>query len=294
MIPADLWSPPRGGGLLLVTLVPAVATSILVVAERLWRARRRRALLASARWGLLEPIPSWSEGQVVCGVAGAVLILLLCYQLAVPADVWPGPTSAGRATAVVRSAAAVVCASAILVHVGRLWSVNLADIALALLTLAACTLATVFVPDEPRELDERYPLIFNAIVFALGLMTWVWGWLAEVWHQQLDQGVPDGRDPAWTTAGRLVPVNRRFSQVTGAGGLMVAAIMSVWPALRTVSADDDSLGRMSAGVAAHLLLLLASMRCARWTRRPAFRILSLFVLLSMVVFVVVRARRYTG
>ena len=292
MVPADLWSPPHGGSLLLVTLVPAATASALVIAEGLWRARRRRVLDTS--WDLLNPIPSWSGVRVVCGVAGLMLILLLCYQLAMPADAGPGTPTGGRAGAVVRSVAAVACALAILAHVGRLWSVDLADVALGLLTLAACTLATVFVPDQPRELDRRYPLIFNAIVFALALMTLFWSWLAEVWQQQLDQTASEGRPVAWTTAGRLVPVNRRFSQVTGAGGLMVAMMMAVWPALRTVSADDDSLERMSAGVAAHLLLLLASMRCARWTGRSAFNILSLFVLLSMIVFVAVRARPYSG
>ncbi len=291
------WSPPiaasgnRGSVLLLATIVPALALCILVAAERLWRDRKRRALLTSDPSGLLEPIGSWPGVRIACATVGLALIFLVCHQLIVPTDTQPGGY---RVAAVARSAAAAMCAGAILVQVGRQWSANLADIALGLLTLAVCTLATVFVPEQPRELAPRYPLVFNALVFALALMTWFWSWLAEVWQQQLDTRAADGREPAWTTAGRLVSVNRRFALVTAVAGVVVAALMSVWPALRTVSADDDSLGRMSAGVVGHLLLLLAVRRCARWTQRAAFNILSLLVLLSMLAFVAVRARQYVG
>lgn len=291
------WNPPIAASgncgfvLFLATIVPPLALCILVAAERLWRDRKRRALLTSDPLELLEPIARWPGVRGACGAVGLALIFLVCHQLVVLPDTQPGGY---RVAAVARSIAAVMCAGAILAQVGRQWSVNLADIALGLLTLAVCTLATVFVPEQPRELAPRYPLIFNAIVFALGLMTWFWSWLAEVWQQQLDTRAADGCEPAWTTAGRLVAVNRRFSLVTAVAGLVVAAMMSVWPALRTVSADDDSLGRMSAGVAGYLLLLLAVRRCARWTRRAAFNILSLLVLLSMLAFVAIRARQYVG
>jgi len=289
--------------------MPALALGSLVVVEGLWRAHRHRERLVSDPSRLLEPIPAWPGVGVACGVVGLVLILLLCYQLAAPFDTPPGSPLAERMAVVARAVAAVVCACAILAQVGRRWSVSLAAISLALLTLAVCTLATAVLPDQPRDLNHRYPLVFNAIVFALGLMMGFWGWLAQVWQQQRDEGRSGGtepraqasgkhqattHDPAWTTAGRLVPVNRRFALVTGIVGLVVAGTMSLWPTLRTVSADDASLGRAVAGIAAHLLLLSASIQCARWTRRFAFHILSLLVLLSLVAFVAVRVRAYSG
>lgn len=277
-------------GLLIATVVPALVLCALVAAEGFWQARRRRAMVVSNPSALLDPIVPWPGIRALCGIVGLGLIFLVCYQLLVPIGDFRG---GHRVPIALRAAAAIACACAVLVQVWRSWVVGLADIALGLFTLAACTLATVFVPAEPHDLPHRYPLIFTAIVFAFGLMTWFWSWLADVWRQQLDE-VTKTCDPAWTTAGRLIPVNHRFSLVACFGGLAAAVMMSIWPVLPMVSADDDSLGRVAAGVAAHLLLLLAALGCARRTNRLSFRILSLLTALSMVTFLVVRILPYKG
>ncbi len=75
---------------------------------------------------------------------------------------------------------------------------------------------------------------------------------------------------------------------------MPMTLMATWPALRTVPADDDSLGRMGAGVAANLLLLLACVRCGRTAYRRSFHVLTLLAVMSMIVFVTIRARPFMG
>ena len=262
---------------------------LIVILEGCWHARERRARLASDPIRLLDPPQPWIGVRAGCGVLGLGLLFLVCYQLVLPFGAMPGGY---RMATVLRFAAAAGCACAILSLVRGCWSAGLADIALGLLTVSVCALATVFVPAEPRELGQRYLSAFNAIVFALSFMTWFWSWLAEVWHQQLDESLPPGQGPGWTTAGRLVPVSRRFSLVASVGGVMVAGLMAVWPALPTVAVDDDSLGRMAAGVSAHLLLILVLMRCGRRTGRSVFRLLSLPAALSMMAFVVIRVRPY--
>ncbi|MFH0982659.1 MAG: hypothetical protein V2A79_14135, partial [Planctomycetota bacterium] len=286
---------PLGLGWLLATLLPPLTLSVLAVAEEVWRTRRRRALLISDPSRLLRPIPSWPGVRLAGGGVGLLLVFLIGYPLLMPFEAWPVGYRAG---ALLRSAAAVAGAAVLLVQVGQVWSRGLADLALGLLTLAVCTLATAFVPLDSSDRPRHCPVLLNAVVFALGLMTWFWTWLAQVWQQQRDEdrtatenrtatvrerpeedaapnrlspqhsallpsGVRPGTDPAWTTAGRLVPVNRRFSLVTGVGGLVVAVAMSLWPLLGVPPANDASWGRMSAGIAAHLVLLLALLRCAR-------------------------------
>jgi hypothetical protein len=268
-----------------VTVVPALVVGVLAVAEGLWRARKHGAALRSDLSGLLRPILPWPGVRSASAAVGLALLLLIADQLVFSSASGQGGE---RLAALLRTAAAVACAGALLVHVGRAWSPRLAYLAVGLLTLAACTLATAFVPDQPRGGPRPHPVTLNALVVALGLMTWFWSWLAQVWQQQLDAGSPEGQEPAWTTAGRLVPINRRASLVTGVAGLVVAGLMAAWPLLPVVSGDDDSWGRMLAGVAAHLLLLLALIGSARWSRRAAFHLVGLLVLLSSILFVAVR------
>ena len=279
--------------------MPALALCALLLAEGRWRAHRRRARLVSDLSRLPNPVPPWPGVPAACGVVGLSLILMVCYQLVATSNAATASLLTDRTVAGAQAAAVGICACTILAQVGRRWNVILAYISLGLLTLAVCTFATVFVPDQPHDLNRRYPALFTAIILALGLMTWFWGWLAHVWQQQRDE--PSGRpgadpgagadpgDPAWTTAGRLVPVNRRFALLAAVTGLVLAGTMSLWPILRTVSTDDDSPRRLVAALAAHVLLLLASARCARWSQRFAFHLVGVLVILSMVAFVVVRA-----
>jgi hypothetical protein len=154
---------------------------------------------------------------------------------------------------------------------------------MGLLSLALCCVAVMLLPAEPAALSVRYPLILNATLIALAVITWLWAWLSCVWHQQLDQG------NAWTTAGWLIRPAQRLSFFAGMLGLALASLMTVWPRLVGMPDMDHSLGRIAAGVAGHLVLLWALLWCARRLRRRSFTALAFLSLASMLSFVYVRS-----
>jgi hypothetical protein len=65
--------------------------------------------------------------------------------------------------------------------------------------------------------------------------------------------------------------------------------MAFWPGVPGIAAMDHSLGRVLAGFAAFLFLLLVALRSARLLHRLSFHILTVAVAGSMVAFLAVRA-----
>jgi hypothetical protein len=157
----------------------------------------------------------------------------------------------------------------------------MAELGCGLLTLSLCTLALLLVPAAPERLDERFPLIFNALIVGCAAAAGLWIWLCRAWRQQL---LPDGR--AWTTAGRMIPVVRRAAFLASALGIVFALRMGMWP-LNGRSRDDGA-GRIVCALAAMALLLLVVVRAFKVTGRPAYRSLILLSVFSMFVFATVR------
>jgi len=270
-------------------LVLAVSLSIALcgattVAGLIHRKRRARWAIGDAGWPPPETPHSYAP-RAAAGAIGLVLILLVCYHLAIGFDIHP----LGRRTAALLLACtAGGGGAALLFLIERKWNVNLADIGMALISLAACCAAVAVLPTEPQSLDHRYPLIFNAVLFALALMSWLWCWLSCVWRQQLDG------DVAWTTAGRMIEPAVRVSFFTAVAALVLAGLMTAWPRLSTVSTMDHSLGRIAAGTAGHLLLLWAILWSARRTRLASFIGLAVLSTISLVGFLYVRTGPLTS
>lgn len=278
--PTETGSYVRSAWTLLLTAgVVTVLCATIGLGEVAARRRRRRATYTDAA-GLIEPEVSGPGIRVSCGAAALWLVLLTCYGLAGPVELHPGGYALG---AIVLSAAAAAGGVAVFVLVTRHWSVLLADGAMGLITLAVCCGLTAFVPSEPRELAARSPMTLNAITFGLAAMAWTWSWLSRVWEQQLD----DGR--AWTTAGRLVSPARDFSFLVAAVALTLALLMAGWPLIPGIAALDSSRGRILFGVAGHLLLLLSILSCARRSKRAPFTGLAALVVVSLLLFLGVRA-----
>ena len=276
---------PTGGfvrnpvGLVLLSASSAVLC-VALTAEGLLARRRGALALRTDSARLLDPPPAAPGFRAGCTGIALFIAVLSLVGLAVPVELQPGGY---RLSALVLTVSTFAAGVGALVMLGRQWNGALADLAMALVTLAACALLTTLVPSQPRTLDERYPMVFNAIVFALAIMTWLWSWLAGVWTQQLDHGT------AWTTTGRLVEPAVEFSFQASAAGLVIAVLMAGWPRLPGIIATDDSPGRLLMGIGAHFLLLLAVLACRRRTGRTRFTRAAVAVAVSLLLFLGARA-----
>ena len=274
----------QGHWSLFLSLMLSLTVVGFVLAEGVVRRRRRTNRWPDHPEDLLEQPRSWPGFRLSAGTVGLALVLLECYHLAFPMDLDPGGPYLASLVVVFSSAAA---GWALFMLVGRSFSENMADAAMALMSLAVCAAAVSLVPGEPLSMAERYPMVFNAVLIGLAVMTWLWHFLAGVWEQQLCDG------QAWTTAGRLIPCAKRFGFMVGALGVWIGLLMAVWPRLPRIPATDDTLGRFAAGIAGNLILLLALMSSARKTNKPTLNGLTILATVSLIGFVVVRLIPYT-
>jgi hypothetical protein len=159
---------------------------------------------------------------------------------------------------------------------------EVADAFLGLASLTLCALVSIFVPNEPWRLTDRFPLVFGALVVGLGGSAWAWAWLSSIDAARwLRLRVAD-------RAGWLRARVERFAFLTAALGVMVAVVRAAWPRLPFVAVGDDSLGAIISGVGGGMLLVVATAWHARQTVRVTTRLLSFFASVSTLAFVVVR------
>jgi hypothetical protein len=270
-----------------LTLLAALAMVLALAAIATgWLEHRERRQVA---WPGLSDFARgtrpWPGLGLSAAVIAAAVVLLVCYHLAVPVAVgWGG----FRLAAFVATGSAALAALACFSLVGRMWSVSLADAAMALASVSLCSLATAAVPAEPANLAERYPLIFNAMIVGLAVATGGCTRLGSIWQQQREVG------RARMTAGRLIPHARRFAFLNAALALVVSVAMALWPRQRSIATMDHIYIRVVAGFSANLFLLLVMLWCSRQLRRPTFHILTLLVLASTVAFLIVRIVPFTA
>jgi len=156
-----------------------------------------------------------------------------------------------------------LAATALSVLVGRRWNQALAELSLAVWSVAILCLvqmpAAWFVSQRPAI--ERLPVLLTGGIVGLAISGWFWPWLAGVWRQQLDGG------RAWTTAGRMVPLACRMGFMAAALGVLLGAKMALWPLFR-YGASDDTFGRIVAGSLAYALLAAGCVYASlRWRLR---------------------------
>ena len=164
----------------------------------------------------------------------------------------------------------------------RSWSDNLADAALGVASLSLCGLAMLAVPSLPTSLSERYPMMFNAMIVGLTLATGLWTWLSCVQPTLLDDGEPR------STAVRLIPHAQRFAFLSAALALVAGALMTYWPLRSSIAGMDHSMGRITAGFAAQLFLVLVMVWSSRKLRRLTYHLLTVLAIVSMAGFIIVR------
>ena len=214
-----------------------------------------------------------------CSMLAMGIGFLVCYHLLVPIRTVGGGY---RGSALLATGSAALAAGACLILLKRGFSGHLADASVGLASLGLCGAATLFVPSRVTVLAERYPMVFNAMIVGLACATALWTWLAEVWRQR-----PGGRE-GWTTAGRLIPHAKRFAFLSAALALVAGVLMTFWPRLPGIATMDHSYGRVTAGFAANLFLLLVMLWSSRRLRRLTFHVLTLLAVASTAGFLTMR------
>lgn len=274
----SLWAPA-------MLLAAALMTATLVALQCFgWRTARRKALRQNTFY-LLRPPRSWPGLAPTVGALGFFILILGCVLL-----VFPAPADAFRSTAaaLMCALAAAMTAVSLFIVVHRHWTRSLAEIAVGLVSLSICCATLALTPVQPSGLSERFPLLFTGLVSGCALGAGFWMWIAGVWEQQLDdQGV------AWTTAGRLIPIARRGSFMTGLFGVLFALQMSVWPALAHARGFDNSISRLVWGLGSMVLLVCTVLWAYLRTGGRPFRMLAVLGGMALVFFVVVRFLPYT-
>lgn len=256
-------------------LLVAAATLLEGAALR----RRRWSLVRSTPWELRSASNSASAGLR----AGCCVLALTSFLALAAAMMLPVPEGwAYRAVLPVCAACAIFCGLSLLTHLNRSFSVGLAEIGLALVSLGCAAVFQSIVPARVGSPSARYAMVFNALMAGFAFLTWLWGWLAGVWMQQL-------RDrEAWTTAGRMIPLARRFSFACACVTLLCGGLLALWPRFPGVASADDTLGRFAAGVGVNFFSLLVFVGCARRGRRPVFHLVVALGVMSLLGFVAVR------
>lgn len=241
---------------------------------------RRKAAWPDRLDDLLEPYARWPMFIQVEAILAASILILGVYQVVQREPMtWP--------LALASCISALVAGYTCMFMTYRRWSGNTASLGIALLTLAvvlaACFLAAVAgLVAQAEPYAERIPVLFNAIVFALALMTVLWRWLAGVWDQQLLAGVP------WTTTGRLIPFARRAAFVIASLAMLAAFQMALWPELVSASSDDNRWGRVVSGSLAIAWLMVITAKIARRENSPQAATLCVALLAALVAFLFVR------
>lgn len=249
------------------------------IQDVIYRRRRKRAwpdrlddlLLPYSRW------PGYTQVEAI--IAGMVLILGVYQLIRAGGREWALPVTS--------AAFCIVTGAACLYMTYRRWSANTAGLGMSLISLAvvtiACAIASPFSPhDEFSEYADRMPVLFNAILFALLIMAWLWGWLAGVWDQQLHEGIP------WTTTGRLIPYAKRTAFLLSAIALLVAYQMTLWPERAPSAGDDDGPYRLVLGTLAILLLGVQSAKTGRRRNSPAVATIAVAFGIAAILFVFLR------
>ncbi|MFQ5413603.1 MAG: hypothetical protein ACE5E6_04005 [Phycisphaerae bacterium] len=288
LAPAPTGGYVRTGVAMHILLCLAAVMALTTLADVLYarRATNHACLRRTVHRPRTQPAGPRNGYRASAGAIALAVVCLVCYHIAIPSD---SATAGLRTTALMSAAAAGVCAYAVFRLVRCRWSINLAEVGMALVSVGLASLAVAFVPDARTRLAsaDRVPMVFTAAIVGLGVATAMWTWLADIWTEQFTGMPPD------TTAAWLAPHARRFSFFTAALATLLAVVMAVWPRLPMIAPMDDSLTRVTAGLAANLFLLLVMLWCARHVRRLTFHLLTALAFGSAVGFIVIRMIPFT-
>jgi len=266
-------------------LLATAALSLLLLAAaavRAWAGFSNRPALPPSALQADATEQSWGGLRVTLGAMVVAVILLVSYHFAVPL----GIAGRVRLTMMIATGSAGLGATGAILYLGQCWGHRLADGAMGLLSLAVCGMVVSASPRFPDSLAERYPIVFNSMVF---------GWTAAmmgcvVLAARTGEATAFPAGPSLLE--RLRPHAQRFAFLNAVLALIVAGLMASWPRLRSIAVPDDSMARVTLGLAANLLLLLVLLWAARRLNSATFYVLTAFAVVSSAAFMMARMYPY--
>ena len=130
-------------------------------------------------------------------------------------------------------------------------------------------------------------MVFTALLIGFATGAGIWTWLSILWRRSRDGVGPP------STAARFLPCARRFAFLSAAMGMLIGAVLAIWPRWPGIAAMDHSLGRVTSGLSAYLFALLVLLWCSRQTGKMTFHILTALALVGAAGFLVVRRLPFT-
>jgi hypothetical protein len=263
-------------------MLAACLTVLLTVSSWLWvwfEGRRNLPMTQNADSLPLCRPELWPGFRSSCGLIAAFAMLLVVYHLSVPVRSNGGSFATG---ALAISGVSLMAAYATLSLGIHARSSSFIGAGLGSAALGLGGLMTTVLPSEPTTLGARYPMVFSALLsgFALAAFLMIGLWKRLKARAEVDAVSDDSlyfRRPL-----------RRTLFLTLSLGLILASLSACWPRFPSVSAMDDSLGRVLGGTAANLFFMLASLAAARELSGPTFRVLPILCFLVSAGFLVVR------
>lgn len=261
-------------------ILTAVLVAATVVRDLVYRRQKLRAWPDDLDAYLLPyPRPAGIHG-LSCIVAGLILTLGVFQIVKNEGSV----TLTGAVGLVTLS----VAAAAVFFLAYREWSLALAELGMALVTVAiarlALGLAGLFTDRAHAvEYADRMPVIFNAVIFALAVMAALWFWMSRFWDQQLLDGVP------WTTTGRMIPLARKTGFVVTAMAVLTSFQLAFWPEFVPSERGDGGAGRITASVMSAVLLAWIAAQQARRANSSMMGGLAVAALVAGFAIVLVRS-----
>jgi hypothetical protein len=227
--------------------------------------------------------PSVGPASAGLGTSSAILaffnLLLICYHLAVPVAL---PIGGYRTGFMAASCGAALSSLACFRYGVRGSMVALADLGTLLATLAVVAAGCALLPAPEVSLAEFYPPIFAAAIAGGSIGAWGWSLL----HARGLKPEFDLVGFSWKTA--LAKHSRQGAFLASVFSLMMSFVLAVWPRWPSIAVTDDSLERVSWGLAANLTLILFTHGNARRLGGASFQWIAVLSLVTTITFLAVR------
>ncbi len=227
----------------------------------------------------VDPFKRLPGYRLSCGILTVMMAILVCYHYLVPIAAQIGGF---RSSILIVTCCAMLSGFSSFMLTTRLWNGYLADASFGLVSFGLCGLALLTLPSQPVSLDVHYPRIFTAMMVGLSLAAGLCTLLVTIprsrWSELFGAEMTS----------KLISVAKRFAFFNAVMALLASALMATWPRLPGISTLDDSMGRVSAGLGANLLLLLVLLWSSRRLLRFTFHILTALAVISAGGFILVR------
>ncbi|MEK6674175.1 MAG: hypothetical protein AABZ47_00805 [Planctomycetota bacterium] len=183
---------------------------------------------------------------------GFGVVIVVSYHLAVPSALRLGSQGTW---ALVVAACSAASATASLCHGLRFRRAMAVDLGLFLVVLTACALVASCVSIPPGALGKRYPWLFNAMMVGSAIVGLGAKQLASAWRKQDESTTGSLRK--W-----LLPRLRQAAFLSLMLALLLGWLAAIWPRLPGIATTDDTLQRVTWGLASYLVVCLASLQVA--------------------------------